>query len=128
MRLMLEYRNVIALGASARELLDFAKRTRAIDALLRDPERCGLVVVALDEPVVRSETERLVAAVRARGVDVLGVVWNRIAANPPTPLPTSVARRQVCARAMSPPPIGGTALHEWSHSWRELDSVSDGSA
>ena len=128
MRLMLEYRNVIALGESARELLDFAKRTRAIDALLRDPERCGLVVVALDEPVVRSETERLVAAVRARGVDVLGVVWNRIAANPPTPLPTSVARRQVCARAMSPPPIGGTALHEWSHSWRELDSVSDGSA
>ena len=128
MRLMLEYRNVIALGDTARELLDFAKRTRAIDGLLRDVARCGLVIVTLDEPVVRSETERLAAAARARGVDVLGVIWNRVGATVPAPLPTSVARRQVSARAMSPPPIGGTALREWSHSWRELDSVSHGGA
>ena len=127
MRLMLEYRNVIALGETAGELLDFAKRTRAIDALLRDPARCGLVIVALDEPVVRSETVRLAAAARTRGVDVIGVIWNRTAATAPVPLPTSVARRQVSARALSPPPIGGTALREWSHSWRELDSVSQGS-
>jgi len=127
MRLMLEYRNVVALGDTARELLDFAKRTRAIDALLRDSTRCGLVIVALDEPVVRNETERLAAAAHARGVDVLGVIWNRIGATRAAPLPTPVARRQVCARAMSPPPIGGTALREWSHSWRELDSVSHGS-
>ena len=127
MRLMLEYRNVIALGDTARELLEFAKRTRAIDALLRDPRRCGLVVVALDEPVVRRETERLAAAASARGVELVALVWNRVGATAtaPAPLPSVVARRQVCARATSPPPIGGTALREWSHSWRELDSPSE---
>jgi arsenite-transporting ATPase len=127
MRLMLEYRNVIALGDTARELLEFSKRTRAIDQLLRDPARCGLVIVALDEPVVRSETERLAGAARARGVGVIGVIWNRVGASAPAPLPTTVARRQVCARATSPPPVGGTALREWSHSWRELDSLSHSS-
>ena len=126
MRLMLEYRNVIALGDTARELLEFSKRARAVDELLRDAARCGLVIVTLDEPIVRSETLRLAAAASARGVDLLGVIWNRIGAKLPAPLPTAVARRQVCARAMSPPPVGGGALREWSHSWRELDSVSHG--
>ena len=127
MRLMLEYRNVIALGDTARELLEFSKRARAVDGLLRDAARCGLVIVTLDEPIVRNETLRLAGAARSRGVDVVGVIWNRIGAKLPAPLPTAVARRQVCARAMSPPPVGGVALREWSHSWRELDSVSHGS-
>ena len=70
MRLMLKYRDVVGLGDTARELLDFAKRTRALDALLHDREQCGVIVVALDEPVVRAETARLAAAVRARGIDV----------------------------------------------------------
>lgn len=124
MRLILEYRNVVTLGDTASDLLDFAKRTRAIESLLHDPARCGLVIVSLDEPIVRSETERLATAASARGVDVIGLIWNRIPdANVPAPLPRTVARRQFCARDMSPPPIGGTALREWSHSWRELDSV-----
>jgi arsenite-transporting ATPase len=73
MRLMLKYRDVVGLGDTARELLDFAKRTRALDALLHDRERCGVIVVTLDEPVVRAETARLCAAVRARGIAVTGV-------------------------------------------------------
>jgi arsenite-transporting ATPase len=128
MRLMLEYRNVVALGDTARELLEFSKRARAVGGLLRDAARCGLVIVALDQPVVRSESERLVAAASALGVGVLGVIWNRVGSRAPAPLPTSVTRRQFCARATSPPPIGGNALREWSHSWRELDSVFHGSA
>ena len=124
MRLILEYRSVVTLGDTASDLLDFAKRTRAIESLLHDPGRCGLVIVSLDEPIVRSETERLASAASARAVDVIGLIWNRIpGANVPAPLPRTVARRQFCARDMSPPPIGGTALREWSHSWRELDSV-----
>ena len=39
MRLMLKYRDVVGLGDTARELLDFAKRTRALDALLARPRR-----------------------------------------------------------------------------------------
>ena len=124
MRLILEYRNVVTLGDASRDLLDFAKRTRAIESLLHDPARCGLLIVSLDEPIVRGETERLAAAATARGVDVIGLIWNRVTdTSVPAPLPRTVARRQFCARDMSPPPIGGTALREWSHSWRELDSV-----
>jgi anion-transporting ArsA/GET3 family ATPase len=99
--------------------LDFAKRTRVLDALLHAPERCGVIVVALDEPVVRAETERLAAAVRAREIDVACVVWNRVHSTP-TPLPASVAERQYFAEEVIPPPIGASALREWSASWREL--------
>ena len=119
MRLMLKYRDVVGLGDTARELLDFAKRTRALDALLHARERCGVIVVALDEPVVRAETERLAAAVRARGIDVGGIVWNRVH-SAPSPLPASVADRQYFAEEVIPPPIGASALREWSASWREL--------
>ncbi|HTK52162.1 MAG TPA: TRC40/GET3/ArsA family transport-energizing ATPase [Gemmatimonadaceae bacterium] len=124
MRLMLGYRNVVTLGDASRDLLDFARRARAIESLLHDPARCGLVIVSLDEPIVRGETERLAVAATARGVDVIGLIWNRVSdARVPAPLPRTVARRQFCARDMSPPPIGGTTLREWSNSWRELDSV-----
>jgi arsenite/tail-anchored protein-transporting ATPase len=119
MRLMLKYRDVVGLGDSARELLDFAKRTRALDTLLHDRERCSLVLVSLDEPVVRAETERLAAALHARSIDVAGLVWNR-ARRDPSPLPASVSERQYCAREVSPPPIGATALRDWSKSWHEL--------
>jgi arsenite-transporting ATPase len=119
MRLMLKYRDVVGLGDTARELLDFAKRTRALDALLHDPNRCSVIVVALDEPVVRAETARLAAAVRERGIAVSAVVWNR-AQSAPSPLPASVADRQFCAGDVTPPPIGAPALREWSGSWHEL--------
>ena len=119
MRLMLKYRDVVGLGDTARELLDFAKRTRALDALLHDGEQCGVIVVALDEPVVRAETARLAAAVRARGITVSAVLWNRVH-SPPSPLPASVADRQFCAGNVTPPPIGAPALREWSESWHEL--------
>src|SRR5205085_6997447 len=89
MRLMLKYRDVVELGDTAQELLDFAKRTRALDALLHDPARCGVITVALDEPVVRAETQRLTAAVRDRGMDSVGVIWNRVR-RPPVPLPATV--------------------------------------
>jgi arsenite/tail-anchored protein-transporting ATPase len=119
MRLMLKYRDVVGLGETAQELLDFAKRTRALDALLHDRARCGLIVVALDEPVVRAETERLAAAVRERGIDVAALVWNRVK-HLPSPLPAGVAERQFCAKDVSPPPIGAPALRTWAASWHEL--------
>jgi hypothetical protein len=44
-------------------------------------------------------------------------VWNRVT-GAPQPLPTSVAARQYCAKAVHPPPVGADALREWSRSWR----------
>ena len=119
MRLMLKYRDVVGLGETAQELLDFARRTRALDALIHDHAQCGLVIVALDEPVVRTETERLSAAVQSRGVDVIALLWNRVEQTP-DPLPASVAGRQLCAQEIDPPPIGVKALRQWLRSWRVL--------
>jgi arsenite-transporting ATPase len=119
MRLMLKYRDVVGLGETAGELLDFAKRTRAVDALIHDASRCGVVIVSLDEPIVRAETERLAVEIPARGIDVAAFVWNRVA-SVPRPLPTSVVARQFCAGEVDPPPIGAAALREWSKSWHEL--------
>jgi arsenite-transporting ATPase len=119
MRLMLKYREAVGLGAAAEELLAFAKRTRALDALLHDPGRAGVLIAALDEPVVRAETLRLTAAIGALGVDVIAITWNR-AGKTVSPLPESSAPRQFCADYASPPPIGVAALRAWSRSWREM--------
>ena len=119
MRLMLKYKEVAGLGEAAAEVLAFAKRTRAVGGLLRDPARAGLVVAALDEPLVRDETARLAAAVRALGVSLSGVVWNRAAAAvPPLGLERSVP--QFVAGEQSPPPRGPAALRRWMDSWRPL--------
>jgi len=123
MRLMLKYRDVVGLGETAKELLDFAKRTRAVDALLRDGDRCGVVLVSLDEPIVRAETERLARAVRERGLEVAALVWNRVR-DEPVPLPVSVAARQFCAKDVVPPPIGAPLLRVWSRTWHELSLKS----
>lgn len=119
MRLLLKYRDIVGLGETAQELLDFSRRTRALDALIRDHSQCGLVIVALDEPVVRTETERLSAAVQSRGVEVIALVWNRVD-GAPAPLPAKVAGRQLLAQETSPPPIGVKALRKWLRSWRTL--------
>src|SRR3954451_12292437 len=52
MRLMLKYKDITGLGSAAQDLLDFSRRTRALDTLLHDSSRAALVIVALDEPVV----------------------------------------------------------------------------
>ena len=118
MRLMLKYRDVVGLGETAQELLDFAKRTRALDALAaRRARNADSSSSSLDEPVVRTETTRLAAAVRARGVDVAAIVWNRVE-RPLRPLPATVAARQFVAEEVQPPPIGARAIREWSLSWR----------
>jgi arsenite-transporting ATPase len=123
MRLMLKYREVVGLGDTAQELLDFAKRTRALEQLLHAPGLAGMVIVSLDEPVVRAETMRLSEAVRARGVDLVALIWNRVKSTP-SPLPHAVAPRQFFAEETSPPPVGANAVRKWSAGWRELSSLA----
>jgi arsenite-transporting ATPase len=124
MRLMLKYRDVAGLGESAEELLAFARRTRRVGELLRDPAQSALVVVALDQPLVRGETGRLVAAARAEGVEVRGVVWNRwTGRGSPSPLPVTPPVAQFVAPATTPPPIGAAALRAWAGHWSEVPEV-----
>jgi arsenite/tail-anchored protein-transporting ATPase len=124
MRLMLKYRDVAGLGESAEELLAFARRTRRVRDLLRDREQSALIVVTLDEPLVRGETARLVAATRAEGVEVRGVVWNRWTGDGwPSPLPVTPPVAQFVAPAATPPPVGAAALRAWAGHWREASEV-----
>jgi arsenite/tail-anchored protein-transporting ATPase len=120
MRLMLEYKAVAGLGDAAREVLDFARRTRALHELMADPTRATVLVVANDEPLVRDESARLVDACRNRGVAVGGFVWNRVV-DSVTPLSGAHAPRQFVAPAVSPPPRGAPALRDWCAAWRPLD-------
>lgn len=120
MRLMLEYKEVAGLGEAAREVLDFAKRTRALRDLMGNPDRASIIVVANDEPLVRDESVRLIDACRSRGVAVTGVVWNR-AALPIAPLTGKDTPRQFLAPLSSPAPRGALALRAWCSAWRPID-------
>ena len=116
MRMMLKYKEVVGLGQAAQDLLTFAKRTRALEQRLHDPAQGSAVLVSLDEPLVRGESERLLAALRDRGLTVGGIVWNRGAASVP-PLPTDASVPQFFAPRSSPAPIGIAAIRAWSRSW-----------
>lgn len=120
MRLLLKYKDVVGLGDTARELLDLSRDLRALDTLLHDATRSGVVIVALDEPVVRSESRRLATEIGRLGIAVAGVVWNRAdldADAPPAGLPVPEAAVQVVAPAADPPPVGVEALRRWRDSW-----------
>jgi arsenite-transporting ATPase len=123
LRLMLKYREVVGLGETAEELLAFAKRTRAVSTLLGDAERAGLFVVALDEPLVRAETSRLIPAVAARGVAVIGLLWNRTRRLPePLSLPQTIP--QLVSGELAPPPVGPEALRRWRDGWIPLSPAN----
>jgi arsenite-transporting ATPase len=121
MRLVLRYRELGALGDVGADLLSLAHRIRAVGALLRDPARASLLVVSLDEPLVRRETRRLTDAVANLGVAISGVVWNRTAPGsslPLLPLPAAATALQLVAFETQPSPRGITAIRRWSDTWR----------
>ena len=120
MRLMLEYKEVAGLGEAAKEVLDFAKRTRALRDLMGDAARASIIVVANDEPLVRDESARLIEACQSRGIGVTGVVWNR-AGSPVAPLTGKDTPRQFLAPLSSPAPRGAPALRTWCAAWRPID-------
>jgi len=120
LRLMLKYRELAGGGELAAELVAFARRTRAVTALLQDSALAGVIVVALDEPVVRLEASRIIGRVRSLGNHVPAVVWNRVR-QAPVPLPVEPTVRQFVASAV-PSPIGVKRLLEWHDGWRALES------
>ena len=119
LRLMLKYRELAGGGALSGELLAFARRTRTVAELLASAERAGVVVVSLDEPIVRSETERVIARIRTLGHHVPAVIWNRTQ-SVPSPLPVEPPVRQFVAPEVAPPPVGVERLLEWLDDWRAL--------
>lgn len=119
MRMMLKYRDVVALGDTAQELLDFARRTKALEQRLHDPQQATAIVVALDEPLVREETGRLIRELAARGLPVGAIIWNRAGRAAPG-LPTDAAIPQLFAPPVDPPPVGIDAIRVWTKRWGSL--------
>ena len=115
-RLMLKYKEVVSLGDAARDLVAFAQRTRAVGSVLVDSTRTGLLVVALDEPLVRGETTRLVAEVRSRDVPLVGILWNR-ATSQLQPLPAQRGLPQFAAPVAAPSPRGIDDIRRWQAEW-----------
>jgi arsenite/tail-anchored protein-transporting ATPase len=120
LRLMLKYRELAGGGDLAADLLAFARRTRAVSALLNDAQQSAVLVVALEEPVVRLEASRIVDRVRALGAAVPALVWNRVSALP-RPLPVEPPVRQFVAAAATPPPVGARRLLAWYDEWGVLE-------
>jgi arsenite-transporting ATPase len=121
LRLMLKYPELAGGGETSAELLAFARRTRAVGDLLRDGTRAGVMVVTLDEPIVRLESERVVRRIRALGNHVPAVLWNR-ARRVPRPLPADPPVGQFVASDVVPPPVGAARLLAWFEGWRALRS------
>ena len=119
LRLMLKYRELAGGGEFAAELVAFARRTRAVTALLQDPAQSAVLVVALDEHVVRLEASRIIERVRSLGNHVPALIWNRVR-EAPVPLPVEPTIRQFVAAAV-PSPIGPARLLEWHDGWKSLE-------
>ena len=115
LRLMLKYKDVAGPGESAADILDFARKLRALDALLHDEARAAVAVVTLDQPVVRQESARLVAEVRRLGVPLAAIILNR--ASSAATLPDVGAPMQLQAPLSAAPLVGVDSLRAWSASW-----------
>jgi arsenite-transporting ATPase len=136
--ILLKYRAVLGLGELASDLLDVARELRALSALLRDPARTRVVVVARPAALPRLETIRLLRGLKRLAIPVGGLVVNAV--TPPgcarcrravrrearerTALEAaarSAAGRQcaiITSPAESPPPGGAAGLREWLRRWQ----------
>src|SRR5207245_3515774 len=63
-----------------------SRKTKRLQALLHDDSACELVVVALAEPAVIAETERLIDKLRELGIPCHHIVLNQLAPTSPTRL------------------------------------------
>ncbi|MBV9119735.1 MAG: ArsA family ATPase [Chloroflexi bacterium] len=77
MHLLLKYDLATRLKDLSEELLSLSRKSKRLEALLRDPEQCEFAVVTLDQPVVLAETDRLVGRLVASGFPLRHVVVNR---------------------------------------------------
>jgi arsenite-transporting ATPase len=116
MRLIMKYKEIAGLAEAAGDLLSFTKRTRALDGLLRDQARAGVVLVSLDEPAVISESIRLAGVLRSTGIGVLGEIRNRAAAEA-----TIELRPSFLAPEFDRPLVGLDAIRDWTRRWRRVD-------
>jgi arsenite/tail-anchored protein-transporting ATPase len=114
MRIVVKYHATSSAPGVAEALLQAARELRALDELLHDATRCGVIVVTLDEPLVRAETGRLLDALHATDVAVSALLLNRSRNATDCDADTPLIR----APLRVPPPVGAAALRDFAASWK----------
>jgi arsenite-transporting ATPase len=113
--ILLKYREAVALGSLAAELVELSKSLKRLLALLRDPDRARFVAVTREGELPRRETVRLLSELRRLSIDVPAVIVNA----------ASEARADfegcaiMTAPAVYPPPRGAEALARWARTWKK---------
>ncbi|HET7434426.1 MAG TPA: ArsA family ATPase, partial [Thermoanaerobaculia bacterium] len=77
MRILLNYRDLIAPGSLGEELVNASRALKELDAALHSSET-RVMVVTRPERIVVAETQRLIAEVERRGMQVGGVIANYV--------------------------------------------------
>ncbi|SRR5579884_409079 len=81
MHLLLKYGLAKQMKRLSEDLLELSRKTKRLEALLRDPELCEVVVVTLAERPVLAETERLLRRLQEMNMPVRHVVVNHAGAD-----------------------------------------------
>ncbi|HSK18630.1 MAG TPA: ArsA-related P-loop ATPase [Longimicrobiales bacterium] len=119
MRIVVKYGIAGAAGGVAGSLLDLSRELRALRDTLHDAASSGVIIVMLDEAMVRAETERLTEALAAAGVRVAGIVVNRSSAVGERRAPFDGPGQPVVmhAPALDGGPVGVNALRGFIDRW-----------
>lgn len=127
MRILLRYGAVGGLDAPAGPLIRLAKRLRALSERLADPSRTAIILVTLEEPLVRAETRRLALRLRERGLEPAALIVNRVT-GPPAGAGRDAALQDAAPDPQVPGvtvftapevarPVGARALRELAGRW-----------
>lgn len=117
MRTLRKYRALRGLDGFSERLLDFAKQLKDLHFRLTDPSRSASIVVTQPGPLVAAETRRLLQGLREAEVRVAGLVRNRWPGGPGPDGGTEDDAFIFRAPPVSPPPVGPTALLEFTSTW-----------
>ena len=139
LKILLKYRNFMAPGKLAADLVEASRQLKALQRALVDPARTQFIAVTRPEALPREETVRLLARLRALKVPIGGVLVNAVR----TPSPACAQCRNalrvegkelrtlrlaldsrathpcaiLLAPAVAPPPSGVEALSRWPGAW-----------
>ncbi|CAN5711772.1 arsenical pump-driving ATPase [soil metagenome] len=136
LRLLLKYRDVVGLGGLGERVLKLSRSLRQVRALLTDPERSWLLLVALAEALSVPETTRLAGRLSEMQIPVGGLLINRLlvegevrGADRHSRALLEVARDVQRAGAPLLPrgPAGPDELRSFGAGWRMLNLNTDGS-
>jgi arsenite-transporting ATPase len=138
---LLKYREVLALGALATDLVELSRGLRQLQRLLKDASRARAVVVTRAAALPRLETVRLLRRLDGLGLGVSAVIVNALAPPAPRGAPgaarieaaevlrlRAIGRRRpgqwalLLAPAVAPPPRGIDALRRWGRTWTRVAS------